>query len=152
MPNSSENITFFLEEKNKINDDDDDITDDIKNFLTNNDDYFNQSENQSENQYYNDKNNSDELVYFINKESYQNNELYYNKEYNVKELLIICNYYGIDKEIKTSKCKKQDITSTIVFYESLPENFEIVQRRNKLWAYLTELKNDTILKKYVIWN
>ena len=45
----------------------------------------------------------------------EGDELYYNNNYNVKELLIICQYYGISKEVKISKCKKQDISSTIVF-------------------------------------
>ena len=69
----------------------------------------------------------------------------------IKDLLKICQYYGIDKDIKASKCKKQDIISTIVFFESLPENFEIVQKRNKMWIYMSELINDQKMKKYVIW-
>ena len=30
----------------------------------------------------------------------EGDELYYNNNYNVKELLIICQYYGISKEVK----------------------------------------------------
>ena len=48
-----------------------------------------------------------------------NDENYYNNEYTVKDLLKICNYYGIEKNIKSSKCKKQDIISTIIYFESL---------------------------------
>ena len=69
----------------------------------------------------------------------------------VKDLLKICQYYGIDKNIKASKCKKQDIISTIVFFESLPENVKIVNKRHKMWAYIVELTNDPKMKKYIIW-
>jgi len=82
----------------------------------------------------------------------EGDELYYNNNYNVKELLIIHQYYGISKEVKISKCKKQDISSTIVFFESLPQNIVIVKQRKLLWSYLNELKNDIVMKKYVIWN
>ena len=69
----------------------------------------------------------------------------------IKDLLKICQYYGIDKDIKASKCKKQDIISTIVFFESLPENVKIVNKRHKMWAYIVELTNDPKMKKYIIW-
>lgn len=69
----------------------------------------------------------------------------------VKDLLKICQYYGIDKNIKASKCKKQDIISTIVFFESLPENDKIVNKRHKMWACISELLSDPKMKKYIIW-
>ena len=68
----------------------------------------------------------------------------------VKDLLKICQYYGIDKDIKASKCKKQDIISTIVFFESLPENVKIVNKRHKMWACISELLSDPKMKKYII--
>jgi len=80
-----------------------------------------------------------------------NDENYYNDEYTVKDLLKICNYYGIEKNIKSLKCKKQDIISTIIYYESLPENVEIVEKRHRMWAYMVELYNDPKMKKYIIW-
>jgi hypothetical protein len=70
--------------------------------------------------------------------------------YTVKELLKICNYYDMEENIKNSKCKKQDIISTIQYFESLPENIEIVQKRKTMWFYITELLNDQKMKKYVI--
>lgn len=72
------------------------------------------------------------------------------QEYTTKDLLKICNYYGIDKHIKSSKCKKQDIISTLVYFESLTENTKIVQQRNKMWAYMIEMLNDTKMKQYII--
>jgi len=81
-----------------------------------------------------------------------NDETYYTNEYTIKDLLKICNYYGIEKNIKSSKCKKKDIIETIVYFESLPENIELVEKRNRMWAYITELLNDNMMKKYLIWN
>jgi len=92
------------------------------------------------------------LRYFFKKDVYNNDELYYDQEYTVKELLKICKYYGIDKELKATKCKKQDIINTIIFFEVLPENSEIVERRHRMWAYITELIHDPKMKQFIIWN
>jgi hypothetical protein len=93
-----------------------------------------------------------DLSYFIKKDLYNgNNEYYYNEEYKIKDLLKICQYYGIASSIKAAKCKKQDIVSTIVYFESLPENYEIVEKRHKMWAFVTELLEDTKMKSYLIW-
>jgi hypothetical protein len=134
----NENITFFLKEKetNEISDNE------LQKMI--------QELNEEINVEYKDDKNID-LMYFVNKDFYNNDELYYNQEYSIKELLKICNYYGIDKNIRTSKCKKQDIISTIIYFESLTENYLIVQERNLMWAYMTELFNDSKMKKYVIW-
>jgi hypothetical protein len=72
-----------------------------------------------------------------------------NETLHVKELLKICSYYGLDKSIK--KYKKQDIIDTIFYFESLPENNNIVQKRYLMWKNIYELLNDPIMKKYVIW-
>jgi tRNA(Ile)-lysidine synthase TilS/MesJ len=144
MNNLNDNITFFLEEKieDSQNTNDNEIQkmlnefeeDDFEEYMPTNNDYSN-----------------NDLMYFSDKEFYGDDELYYNQEYTIKDLLRICEYYGIDKDIKSSKCKKQDIISTIIFFESLPENFEIVQKRHKMWAYILELTNDPKMKKYIIW-
>lgn len=80
-----------------------------------------------------------------------NKEGAFNPVNTIKDLLKICQYYGIDKDIKASKCKKQDIISTIVFFESLPENVKIVNKRHKMWACISELLSDPKMKKYIIW-
>jgi len=144
MNNLNDNITFFLEEKieDSQNTNDNEIQkmlnefeeDDFEEYMPTNNDYSN-----------------NDLMYFSDKEFYGDDELYYNQEYTIKDLLRIGEYYGIDKDIKSSKCKKQDIISTIIFFESLPENFEIVQKRHKMWAYILELTNDPKMKKYIIW-
>jgi len=148
----NDNIIFFFEEKeeyekteskinNKQEEIDNSIIDNILNEVVDED----WSNNLTS---YND---TLELMYFKDREFYGDDELYYNQEYNIKDLLKICQYYGIDKNIKSSKCKKQDIISTIIYFESLPENYEIVQKRNLMWAYMNELVNDQKMKKYLIW-
>ena len=93
-----------------------------------------------------------DLSYFIKKDLYNgNDEYYYNEEYKIKDLLKICQYYGIASSVKASKCKKQDIVSTIVYFEGQPENYEIVEKRHKMWAFMTELLEDTKMKNYLIW-
>ena len=139
MNNFNGNITFFLEETTSNNSNDFEIQKMLSEF---DEEYI---------PIVNDDANSS-LVYYTEKNFYGDDELYYNQEYNVKDLLKICQYYGIDKDIKSSKCKKQDIISTIVFFESLPENSEISQQRHKMWAYIKELMNDSKMKKYVIWS
>jgi hypothetical protein len=92
-----------------------------------------------------------DLSYFIKKNLYiGNDELYYNEEYKIKDLLNICKYYGIMKNVKASKCKKQDIISTIIYFENSPENYEMVEKRHKMWAYMTELLEDSKMRSYLL--
>jgi hypothetical protein len=72
-----------------------------------------------------------------------------NESLPVKELLKICSYYNIDKSIK--KYKKPYIIDTIFYFESLPENNNIVQKRYLMWKNIYELLNDPVMKKYIIW-
>lgn len=146
---TSNNISFFLEEKNVNNSETKNNEIEILkmlNELETNDDEF---KNIGDDYYYNGQN---DLIYFTNKQIYCHDETYYDLEYTVKELIKICEYYDIDKNIKASKCKKQDIIATIVYFESLPENNIIVQKRHNMWAYMRELFNDSKMKKYILWN
>jgi hypothetical protein len=149
ITSNKDNITFFLEDLN------------IEDLEENNLELEKMiSEFDSEYQNINDPiftniNMNDELKdlgYFIKKDLYNgNNEYYYNEEYKIKDLLKICQYYGIASSIKAAKCKKQDIVSTIVYFESLTENYEIVEKRHKMWAFVTELLEDPKMKNYLIW-
>lgn len=149
---NNDNIFFFLEEK----DDDKNNENEIEKMMSE----FNQEIGESHvyswkmnnDEMYFQESNSDELTYFMNKTLYSNDELFYDQEYTVKDLLKICSYYGIDKDIRISKCKKQDIIATLVYFESLPENVEIVKKRNRMWAYITELLNDPKMKKFIIFS
>ena len=97
--------------------------------------------------------NETETEYFIKKDIYfGNEELYYDQEYTVKELMKISQYYNISKNIKASKCKKQDIISTIVYFESLDENYDLVKQRHKMWSHMSELMVDPKMRCYLIWS
>ncbi len=76
----------------------------------------------------------------------------YDMNYTVKQLLLICDYYGLMKDVRTNKMKKQDVIEQILLFENTMENYEVVIRRKELWYYLNELKNDKMMKKFVIWN
>jgi hypothetical protein len=75
-------------------------------------------------------------------------ELY--EVFTIKELQKICEYYEI--KIKKNKDKKDDIISMLVLFESLPENYEVVQQRQKMWCFVNEILNDPKMKKHIIWN
>jgi len=74
----------------------------------------------------------------------------YEFNFNVKQLMLICEYYNM-KDIRVNKLKKQDIIEQIILFETNPENIEIVTKRKELWYYIDELKNDKMMKRFVIW-
>lgn len=75
----------------------------------------------------------------------------YEMNYTVKQLLLICEYYDILKDVRANKAKKQDIIEQILLFEKNMENVEITMKRKELWYYINELKNDKMMKKFVIW-
>jgi hypothetical protein len=75
----------------------------------------------------------------------------YNENFTVKELLLICDYYGFGKELKSNKCNKEQIIEVLVLFESDLNNSDIVFKRQNMWFYMSELKNDKFMKKYVLW-
>lgn len=77
--------------------------------------------------------------------------LNYSLNYTVKELTKICEYYRIDKMVKKQKLNKEDIINIVVSFERDFTNNETVTRRQLLWHCMYELKNDSFMKKYVIW-
>jgi hypothetical protein len=85
----------------------------------------------------------DEAVLFVEIKNYELN-------FNVKQLMLICEYYNL-KDIRVNKLKKSDIIEQIVLFENNPENIEIVTKRKELWYYIDELKNDKMMKRFVIW-
>ena len=91
------------------------------------------------------------LSYYIEKTAYFGQDEIYYEMYTIKELMKICQYYGIAKDIKSAKCKKQDIVSTIVFFEGQPENYNIVIKRNSMWAFMKELQEDPKMRAYILW-
>ena len=126
--NENENITFFLNDENLYFDSEDDIDiAKLQNELNNVDISSIQ----------------DDDVYLIMKD--------YELNFNVKQLLLICEYYGISKDIRVNKLKKQDIIEQIILFEKNMENIEITIKRKEMWYYMSELKNDKMMKTFVIW-
>ena len=144
---NNENITFFLE---------DSIVDDLEDNGLELEKMMSEFETDTNQDFiFTNTNINDELKdlsYFIKKDLYNgNDEYYYNEEYKIKDLLKICQYYGIASSVKAAKCKKQDIVSTIVYFEGQSENYDIVEKRHKMWAFITELLEDSKMKSYLIW-
>jgi hypothetical protein len=75
----------------------------------------------------------------------------YNENYTVKELLLICDYYGFAKDMKSNKFNKEQIISFLISFESDENNADIVFKRQNMWFYINELKNDKFMKKFVLW-
>ena len=113
--------------------------------------YIEEIEKQHENDF-----NIDELMAEIDNIDL-NNELTipqiinYNENYTVKELLMICEYYGFAKDLKNNKYNKEQIIDFLVSFESDINNSDIVFKRQNMWFYINELKNDKFMKKFVLW-
>lgn len=75
----------------------------------------------------------------------------YAENYTVKELILICDYYGFSKEIKANKLGKDLLIQCLVDYELDLVNSIIVEKRRNMWFFINELKNDKFMKKYVLW-
>jgi len=75
----------------------------------------------------------------------------YTENYTIKDLLLICDYYGCSKGLKSKKRTKEDIVNFLVAFETNPSNNDIVCKRKNVWFYIGELKNDKFMKKYVLW-
>jgi capsular polysaccharide biosynthesis protein len=75
----------------------------------------------------------------------------YTENYTVKDLLLICDYYGFSKELKINRRNKQQIINFLVSFETDSLNSDIVCKRKNMWFYVNELKNDKFMKKYVLW-
>jgi hypothetical protein len=125
-----ENINFFLNEDNDANDANNNITlTDILNEINAHEGPYSQ--------------NTDDLFHEV---------VNYNINYTVKQLLLICEYYNILKEVKMTKCNKEEIINTVVLFESNPSNYNIACRRKQLWFYINEIKSDKFMKKFILWN
>jgi hypothetical protein len=74
----------------------------------------------------------------------------YKINYTVKQLLVICDYYNISKNIKLIKANKDDIITNLISFENNSDNYNIVNKRKQLWYYMEELKNDKFMKKFIL--
>jgi len=73
----------------------------------------------------------------------------YQVNFTVKQLSMICDYYGLLKEMKGKSKNKNDLIEALVSFENDTSNSIIVLQRKKLWFYLEELKKDSFLKKFL---
>jgi hypothetical protein len=94
-----------------------------------------------------DNTNINTQLYLLNS---NNSNIEYQKM-TCKELLIICDYYGILKLIKNNKCRKDEIIFHIISFETDQQNTDIVYQRKNMWFYMNEIKNDKFMKKYLLW-
>ena len=78
--------------------------------------------------------------------------LNYRLNYNITELTKICQYYKTHKKVKFNKYSKETMIHELVAFENDLSNTDIVERRQLLWFFINELKNDMHMKKYVIWS
>jgi hypothetical protein len=74
----------------------------------------------------------------------------YDMNFTVKQLTMICEYYGIKPSWKITKGKKHDLIEIIMIYENNPENIMNVLKRKQLWYFMDELKSDKFFKKFII--
>ena len=125
----NENINFFLDE-----------TEDSNNDILDLSEFINITE--TENSELNGK--KYDTLFMTHTVNYQIN-------YTVKQLMLICDFYGISKGLKAYKCNKDEIINTLIHFENEHMNEEIVFRRQNMWFYINELKNDKFMKKYVLW-
>lgn len=73
-------------------------------------------------------------------------ELYYSTNYTVKLLKQILDYYNINQ----TKLLKDEMIQLLVLFENDKNNFEIVNKRKRLWNNINELKQDDYFKKFII--
>ena len=73
----------------------------------------------------------------------------YDASYSAKELLKICEFYGVHKECK--KYKKMEIIYAILLYESDETNAPSVEKRKLFWEFMRLLKQDKFMKQFVVW-
>ena len=72
----------------------------------------------------------------------------YDLNFNMKQIIIICNYYNIVCNKKM--WKKIDYIKAILEFEHNTENYETVLRRKQMWFYMEELKTDKFMKQFIL--
>ena len=68
----------------------------------------------------------------------------------MKQLLLICEFYGMTTSIRQSKLKKDDIIEQIIWFESQIDNGEVVATRLAYWNYMKVLHSDKVLGKFIV--
>ena len=157
MNNDSENILFFLNENNEV----EETTFDKIN-LDNDIDIFLLDFHKDKDDHHIEQHIQDPLAFHPPSAnaygfgSLQNDDIFtqmknYDLNFNVKQLLLICDYYGLSKDVKVNKLKKQDVIEQIILFENNTDNIAVVIKRKEMWYFMNELKNDKFMKKFIIW-
>ena len=84
----------------------------------------------------------------FNLDDFYAQEINYDTNFTKKELEKISDYYEIPKQRK----KKAQIIEELILYEKNNENIYTVLQRKKLWGYIKELKEDTYLRQFIIFD
>jgi len=132
--NNNENVYFTLIENEIIKKDDLDI----HLFF---DELYNENDNENANNI-----TSSEETYELYPQYY-----HYDMNFTIQQLLLICDYYNIVKSNKLKKENKINIIHKLIEFENEANNYELVLQRKKFWFYMNELKNDKVMKKYILW-
>jgi hypothetical protein len=169
MNNDSENILFFLNENNEVEETtfgklnvDNDIDTFLLDFHKDKDNIHNPSTTSTD---YSQETSACKQAYVSlqieqhihDPLSFQNDDIFtqmknYDLNFNVKQLLLICDYYGLSKDVKVNKLKKQDVIEQIILFENNTDNIAVVIKRKEMWYFMNELKHDKFMKKFIIWS
>ena len=169
MNNDSENILFFLNENNEVEETtfgklnvDNDIDTFLLDFHKDKDNIHNPSTTSTD---YSQETSACLQAYvslqieqhISDPISFQNDDIFtqmknYDLNFNVKQLLLICDYYGLSKDVKVNKLKKQDVIEQIILFENNTDNIAVVIKRKEMWYFMNELKHDKFMKKFIIWS
>jgi hypothetical protein len=85
---------------------------------------------------------------YNNINDYMAMEINYQTNFTKPQLEKIAEYYSISKRKK----RKDELIQEILIYEFEQENMEKVWKRKKLWSYIREIKQDSYLSKFLIFN
>jgi len=139
MNSNKNNLVFSFQDENEDEEEEDQIDEYVQRFLI--------SDTFTSDTFTSDSFTSDTFV------SDETNQIClaheYDASYSAKELLKICEFYGIHKECK--KHKKIEIIYAILLYESDETNAPSVEKRKLFWEFMRLLKQDKFMKQFVVW-
>ena len=93
------------------------------------------------------------LDYYAEAEAYGGfTREYYDETCTVKKLLMICDFYDINKTVKTTKMKKSSIIEAILAVEAEPSLSAIVTKRHEMWSHMNALSREPKMRKYIFWS
>jgi hypothetical protein len=140
------NITYNIIENNDMYKNDNNINENMESNMESNmksNMESNMESNMKSNMKSNMESNSQHL---INTNEKIARELDYDLNYNIKNLTLLLDIYGIKK----NKLNKSQIIEKIVDFEMDINNIYIVEKNKRLYNNLLELKNNSSFSKYIL--